>query len=43
MRGASTKELYERVLDELDEELEMTNNVIGFQDNDIQRDRREMV
>jgi len=38
MRGASTKELYERVLDELDDELELVNKV-GFDDDDLQRDR----
>jgi len=39
MRGASTKELYERVLDELDDELELANNTVGIIDDDVQRDR----
>ena len=40
MRGESTKDLYERVLDELDDELElgeMGSNKIGIEDSDIQR------
>ena len=37
MRGQSTKELYERVMDELDEELEMGTLTVGEPDTDVQR------
>lgn len=40
MRGESTKDLYERVLDELDDELElgtMGSSTIGIEDDDVQR------
>tara|TARA_B110001452_G_C14899045_1_gene314223 strand:- start:334 stop:459 length:126 start_codon:yes stop_codon:yes gene_type:complete len=39
MRGESTKDLYERVLDELDDELELgtVDNKIGIEDTDVQR------
>jgi len=40
MKGESTKDLYERVLDELDDELElgtMCSNTIGVPDDDVQR------
>lgn len=41
MKGESTKELYERVLDELDDELELgtVSNKIGIDDDDVQRVR----
>ena len=40
MRGESTKDLYERVLDELDDEMDEFghDNKVGLDDVDIQRD-----
>ena len=39
MRGESTKDLYERVLDELDDEMdEFGDNRVGITDVDLQRD-----
>ena len=37
MKGESTADLYERVLDELDDELEFGNNKVGIEDDDVQR------
>lgn len=39
MKGENVKDLYERVLEELDDELEMTSNKVGIEDNDLQRER----
>ena len=37
MRGESVKDLYERCLDELDDEFELGSNRVGLRDDDVQR------